>query len=49
MTSFAGLTDVLTIDPAGHAVLRPTTQHWVPAFRQRVMIFFHTVTSPANQ
>jgi hypothetical protein len=49
MTSFGGLTDTLTIDPSGHAVSRPTTRHWMPAFRQRVMIFVQTVGSPANQ
>jgi hypothetical protein len=49
MTSLGGLTDVFTIDPGGHAVSRPATRHWMPAFRQRLMTFFHTEGSPANQ
>jgi hypothetical protein len=49
MTSLGGLAETFTIDPGGHAASRPTTRHWMPALRHRVMTFFHTDGSPANQ
>ena len=49
MTTLGGLAEMFTIDPGGHAVLRPATRHWMPAFRQRLMTFLHADGSPANQ